>query len=439
MPDLTIQNSSQSTSQNPQRDPAPWHRVPDAAAALRQADERFKLVVEAAPYGLLIVNSAGTITMANPQCEAIFGFTHEELLGHSIDQLLPPPYREAHGRHLLAYFANPVKKQMGGLRDLPALRKDGTSVPVEIGLTPIHTPDGPHTLATVIDVSVRKSHEAALLRLQNHLEEEVIARTRDLEQAKVVAESANAAKSVFLANMSHELRTPMHAILSFSELAASQLDRGDHTRIRRYLERLRESGHTLLALLNDVLDLSKLESGRMVYHHASIDLATLTNTIARELEPLRTNKNLTLSIQPASIATLIQGDELRLAQVIRNLLSNAVKFTGEGKAITVSFSPATLRAPEGSSPAGTVRAIALTVADQGIGFPPDEAEAIFDKFVQSSRSRSSAGGTGLGLAICKEIIAAHQGRIWGENRPEGGASFTVVLPAATATSHQEAA
>lgn len=439
MPDCPIHTLSPGSSPSPQRDAGPAPQQPDTATALRQADERFQLVVEAAPYGLLMVNSTGTVTMANPQCEAIFGFTQEELLGHSIDRLLPHPYREAHGRHLLAFFANPVKKQMGGLRDLPALRKDGTSVPVEIGLTPIHTPEGLHTLATVIDVSVRKSHEAALLRLQNHLEEEVSARTKDLEQAKSVAESANAAKSIFLANMSHELRTPMHAILSFAELAATQLERGETPKVRRYLTRLRESGHDLLTLLNDILDLSKLESGRMVYHHAPVNLATITHTIAKELDLLRMNKNLTLTIQPPSFPTLTQGDALRLSQVIRNLLSNALKFTGEGTAITISFSPATLRAPDSSAPTETIQAIALTIRDQGIGFPPEEAEAIFDKFVQSSRSRSSAGGTGLGLAICKEIVTAHHGRIWGETHPEGGASFTVVLPVDSPTARQEAA
>ena len=119
--------------------------------------------------------------MVNPQCEVIFGFTQTELIGQSVDILLPPAYRDAHGRHLLAFFANPVRKQMGGLRDLPGLRKNGSQVPVEIGLTPIQTAAGLHTLATVIDVSVRKANEAELLRLQHHLREEVDARTKELQ------------------------------------------------------------------------------------------------------------------------------------------------------------------------------------------------------------------------------------------------------------------
>lgn len=407
--------------------------------AIRQADERFRLVVEAAPYGLLMVNPSGIITMINPQCESIFGFTQEELIGQSLAMLLPLRCREAHDRHLLAFFANPVRKQMGGLRDLPGLRKDGTEVPVEIGLTPIQTAAGLHTLATVIDVSVRKASEAALLRLQNHLREEVDARTIELQQAKNAAESANAAKSVFLANMSHELRTPMHAILSFSELATERLEGGDLEKVRHYLGHLRDSGKILLALLNDILDLSKLESGRMVYQRTGLDLASIAQAVAAELDPLLKAKHLTLTIQPSPVDTRVQGDALRLAQVIRNLLSNAVKFTGEASEIRMAFTAATLPARDGSPTDSPLPAVALTVTDEGIGFPPEEAESIFDKFVQSSKSRNSAGGTGLGLAICREIIQAHHGLIRADNRAEGGAVFTVVLPRECRSLDQEAA
>ena len=428
MPFTPEQDSSKRESSDTQAIPACGSCPGNNPSALQQADERFRLVVEAAPYGLLMVNTAGTITMVNPQCEVIFGFTQEELIGRSVEMLLPFPYREAHGRHLLTFFADPVRKQMGGLRDLPGLRKNGTAVPVEIGLTPIQTAAGLHTLATVIDVSVRKANEAALLRLQNHLQEEVDARTKELQLAKEVAESANTAKSVFLANMSHELRTPMHAILSFSELALDKIDRADFDKVRHYVTRIQESGKMLLELLNDLLDLSKLESGRMVYQRTHINLATIVQAVTTELAPLLKSKRLTLTIQPSLIGTRLPGDELRLAQVIRNLLSNAVKFTRKGSEISISFAAATLPAQNEPPTDASLPAVALTIADQGIGFPPEEAEMIFDKFVQSSKSRNSAGGTGLGLAICKEIVIAHYGRIHANNLADGGAAFTVVLP-----------
>ncbi len=433
------QHSSPRDAHPSQAGPACGSRPEHTPAALQPADERFRLVAEAAPYGLLMVNPAGIITMVNPQCEVIFGFTQEELIGQSLAMLLPLPYREAHDRHLLAFFANPIRKQMGGLRDLQGLRKNGTAVPVEIGLTPIQTADGLHTLATIIDVSIRKANEAALLRLQHHLREEVDARTSELQLAKDAAESANAAKSIFLANMSHELRTPMHAILSFSDLATERLERGDLEKVRHYLSRLHESGNILLALLNDILDLSKLESGRMVYQRACLNLASIVHAVATEFDSLLKANHLTLTVQPSPLDTRVPGDELRLAQVIRNLLSNAVKFTRKGSEIRISFATAILPARDGAPADSPLPAVALTVTDQGIGFPPEEADAIFDKFVQSSKSRDSAGGTGLGLAICKEIITAHHGQIRADNLAEGGAAFTVVLPLDCPSIEQEAA
>lgn len=403
-------------------------RRTDDIAALQQSEERFRQVVEAAPCGLIMINAAGTITLVNAQCETIFGYSEGELAGQPLAILLPDRHRGVHDQHQRAFFRAPVKKQMGGFRELSGRKKDGTEVPVEIGLTPIHTAEGLQTMATIIDVSVRKSNEAALLLLQHHLREEVEARTAELRQAKEQAESANEAKSQFLANMSHELRTPMHAILSFSELAIEKLTRAEIDKVRHYIDRLRESGAGLLALLNDLLDLSKLESGVMTYQYTAVDLAAVAGSVIAELDTLAKNKRLRILIPSPSTSTTMNGDEFRLAQVFRNLLSNAIKFAGDGTEIVILFAQTTLSPRESTGETNPVPAIAVTVTDQGIGFPPEEADVIFDKFVQSSKSKTSAGGTGLGLAICREIVTAHHGRIRAENRPEGGAAFTVTLP-----------
>ena len=245
--------------------------------------------------------------------------------------------------------------------------------------------------------------------------------------AKELAEAANAAKSEFLANMSHELRTPMHAILSFAQLGRKKLT-GEESKADQYFQRIHDSGKRLLNLINDVLDLSKLEAGRMVMEPGENDIAQIARLCAEELEGRVAEKHLCLEVAAPECSPLAWADRFRIGQVVTNLLSNAIKFTPEGRAIRIRFADDTLPAGRRQGDQGALPALRCTVADEGVGIPEDELDTIFDKFVQSSGTKSGAGGTGLGLAICREIVGAHQGRIWAENGAQGGASFHFVLP-----------
>jgi signal transduction histidine kinase len=267
-----------------------------------------------------------------------------------------------------------------------------------------------------------------LVRLQvahEEFEQRVEERTHDLYEAQQAAERANNAKSEFLANMSHEFRTPMHAILSFSALATDKLGSAPPEKIRHYLERIHESGSRLLTLLNDLLDLSKLEAGKMEYCMAEHDLQHIVEGVKQELDGMLKNEGVRLNIQPPDGPVLALCDRDRIVQVVSNLLTNALKFTPHGKSITVGFEASQLAASNDSK---TRPAIKVMVTDQGIGIPEDELPTIFDKFVQSSKTKTGAGGTGLGLAICKEIIEGHGGKIWASQNPEGGAVFCFVVP-----------
>lgn len=263
---------------------------------------------------------------------------------------------------------------------------------------------------------------------RDHLQELVDEQTADLKAAKEAAVSANQAKSEFLANMSHELRTPMHAILSFAGLGLNKIDQAPKEKLHRYFTRIHESGNRLLLLLNDLLDLSKLEAERMHIDLQENDLQTVLKLAETEFGELLRNKSLQLFVQPPAVATIAWFDQGRILQVVQNLLSNAIKFSPEGKKISIHIGEATLPSGMQDGDSGTVPALSFTVSDQGIGIPEAELETVFDKFVQSSKTRSGAGGTGLGLAICKEIILRHDGHIWAANNPQGGAEFTFVLP-----------
>jgi signal transduction histidine kinase len=204
---------------------------------------------------------------------------------------------------------------------------------------------------------------------------------------------------------------------------------GAENRLQRYFTRIHESAARLLALVDDLLDLAKLEARKMIVHPQRQDVLPILEQVQGELDPLLAAGRIDVVVACADCDTTALVDAPRFAQVLRNLLSNAIRFSPAGGSIRIEFSPSRLPRGRRASDHGTVAALALRIIDQGPGIPTDELESIFDKFVQSTRTRTGAGGTGLGLAICLEIMNAHRGRIYAENAPTGGACLVVILPA----------
>ncbi len=279
------------------------------------------------------------------------------------------------------------------------------------------------------EISERKQTEEELRQYRDHLEELVSDRTRaltelnlQLQQAMAEtqamatqAEAANQAKSEFLANMSHELRTPLHVMLSCASLGRKRTNTVSADRLCTYFEKIDHSGHTLLGLVNDLLDLAKLEVGKMAFDFRPYDLRILCGMVVEEFQLLISEQDISLQYTPPTTAAMAYIDAERFMQVVRNLLSNAIKFSSAGGIITC-------RITQESSH------LTIAIQDQGIGIPPDELEAVFDKFIQASSTKTGAGGTGLGLAISREIINAHHGRIWAENAPDAGTIFMIEIP-----------
>ena len=238
---------------------------------------------------------------------------------------------------------------------------------------------------------------------------------KKLSDAKDKADTANRIKRDFLANMSHELRTPLHGILSFCNFGIKKAEIVDRKKLLDYFLQIRDSGKVLLNLLNNLLDLAKLESGKMVFDFKPSSIRELVDQVVDEFTSLVSERNVQVKCHQSNMDSQVVLDPERIMQIIRNLLSNALKFSPEGGLIEI-----VVRQDD--------QAVTLSVSDQGIGVPEDELEGVFDQFVQSTKTKTVTGGTGLGLSICREIITAHKGRIWAINNQPNGATFCFEIP-----------
>jgi signal transduction histidine kinase len=246
---------------------------------------------------------------------------------------------------------------------------------------------------------------------------QLLSLSRLVEEQRDAAETANRSKSEFLANISHELRTPLHGILSYARFGLNEATTAERSELHEFFHNVDHCAENLLHLVNDLLDLSKLEAGRMTFDFRPADLGELVAVAIDEFRSLCAEHKVEIRYQRPEEATATMVDPDRIQQVFRNLLSNAVKFSPSSGTIGVRLRR-------------VGKAMLLSVRDEGPGIPPDEIEAVFDKFVQSSKTKSNSGGTGLGLAICREIVAGHKGRVWVENNAGVGCIFYVELPVA---------
>jgi signal transduction histidine kinase len=253
-----------------------------------------------------------------------------------------------------------------------------------------------------------------LSREFNRMLEQIQARDRRIRFERDIAEKANRAKSVFLANMSHEIRTPMHGILSYARFGQQKIETAAKEKLKSYFDEIYDSGNRLMSLLNDLLDLSKLEAGKVTYNMQEGDFVEMIDTVRTEMSAFAQERKLNLRVTGDPGPIQITFDYEKMMQVLRNLLSNAIKFSTAGTTIEID-----LKKLEGK--------FLCQVINYGVGIPESELESSFEKFVQSSRTASGAGGTGLGLAICREIVNQHGGRIWATSDSHGKTSFNIEL------------
>lgn len=405
-------------------DATEWKRASREAELTRQF---LDAIVDALPYAVLVKDDQCRFSRINADAGRILGRAPADCVGLTDFDVFPPAYAQRAWEEDQAVLktGTPFSSEM------PVVQADGTERWTLKRKVRVTLDDGSrHLIGCLFDIEERKQAERVLERDRDALEGLVQARTAELIHARDVAEAANVAKSEFLANMSHELRTPMHAILSFSRLGETRGATAeiDGPKLLSYFQRISQSGDRLLSLLNNLLDLAKLEAGGMRYECGQHDLRSIVETIVGELAAYAADRGVSVDVDDGALPVLAWCDPVRIGQVVRNLLSNALKFTPAGRAVHVRvvMSEWVAKDDEDRGPARV--AASIIVRDEGNGIPEGELEAVFDKFVQSSATRSGAGGTGLGLAICREIVDQHGGRIWAANGRDGGAVFQVMLP-----------
>ncbi len=346
----------------------------------------FEHAVESAPNAMIMVDAEGIIILINKQTENLFGYTRNELISERVDKLVPVQFRDKHPQHRDNFLHNPATRSMGAGRDLYGLRKDGTEVPIEIGLSPVKTEDGFFVLASIVDITERKKAE-----------EEIIRSNQELEQFAYVA--------------SHDLLEPVRKIVGFTQLFAKSFDAPIEGKSEEYMDYVIDGAKRMQVLIEDLLQYSR--AGTTELDFQDVDL----NVVLQEVE-----ENLELSIKETNAEIrynklpVIKAHKSFMVRLFQNLINNSLKYRSDAAPHIEIYANQKTREWE------------FVVADNGLGIDPEHAQRIFIIF-QRLHGKSEYSGTGIGLAVCRRMVERHNGKMWLDTSSDRhGSTFKFTIP-----------
>jgi PAS domain S-box-containing protein len=362
-------------------------------------ETKFRNLLESMPDGIVMINSTGHIVLANTQIEKLFGYEAGELRGKPIGTLLPSRFHSGHGEYPSHYFGLARTCPRGTRLELYGLHKDGMEFPVEISLSPLETEEGILVSGAIRDISERKRIE------------------HTLHEKNIQLENANLAKDRFLVSMSHELRTPLNAVIGFTGTLLMRLPGPLTTDQEKQLKTVQASAKYLLSLINDLLDLAKIESGKVELHFEPMIGQKILANLKDTLLPLATIKGLNFTMELPNKEITIITDRRALSQILINLANNAIKFTEQGE-VRIGLSE--------HEQAGQ-RMVNITVTDTGIGIKTEEQSKLFQAFSQLDLNSRCFEGTGLGLYLSQKLAGLIDAKLSFHSTYGEGSSFTLSL------------